>query len=279
MGRIWDYIKDFETVNLKSRSPKTVEAYLYDLKKFREYLKNDFETVTSDTIKEYQKYLLETGIKAKTINRKLLSIRKFIEFINIRTSNDLQIDIKLLKVHKKYVLENLLTFNEFERLVRAAKDSKRTLAIFYALYYTGVRISELLTLKIDIVDKDSVEVLGKGNKYRDIYINDKLIKYLREYIRERKHKPGSKLFINKNNDKTMSRQVVHNVIKTYAGKCKIKKSKAHAHNFRHLFAIRLLEEGVPIEQIADMLGHTDINITRIYLNRTKNELVETINRL
>jgi integrase/recombinase XerD len=277
LGNMWSYLDDFKNETLKSRSKLSVNAYISDLK---EFLDEDFDTMTTEKISEYQNNLLTKGLKAKTVNRKLLSLRKYIKFVNICNEvTKIDVDIKLFKVQRKQNLKNLLAYHDFERLVRAAENDKRALAIFHALYYTGVRVSELLTFSVDIIDKNSVEVLGKGNKYRSVYFSEKLVKYIRDYIDERKHKLNSKLFINKNNDNPMDRQAIHKIIKFYAGESKINKRKAHAHNFRHLFATNMLKEKVSIEQLADILGHTDINITRIYLDFTENEIRETVNRL
>jgi integrase/recombinase XerD len=275
--KIWDLVDDFSNEQLKNKSKATVDAYMSDLKKFREYFDKDFEEINEDRIQEYKTFLL-SKLKAKTVNRKLVSIRKFIEFLNKSASitSKFDVTIKLIKIQRQEYLSEMLNLNDFERLVRAAEcaNDKRAVAIFYTLFYTGLRVSEMLTLSINDLNKKSVEVLGKGSKYRELKILEKLKKHLKVYIDERKHKENSKIFLNRKNNSIMGRQTIHNIIKHYAGKSKIKKTKAHAHNFRHLFALRCLEEGFSIDEIADLLGHTDINTTRIYIKKTKKELYE-----
>jgi integrase/recombinase XerD len=278
-----DYLGSYKEFKAKDKSNNTVDAYLSDLNQFFIFLGRDLEDIDSDDIENYTKHLLSRGWKAKTVNRKLVSIRQYIDFINTNKEIDIKIfvDITLIKIQKQDYLEEVLTKNDFDRLVRIAdrEEDKRALAIFYALYLTGVRVSELLQFKAYDVSKETVTVCGKGNKYRDVFIPDNLREVLKAYIKARKIPDNSPLFINKNNSNCMDRQAVHNLIKKYAGISKVKLTKAHAHSFRHLYGFRLIEKGLSLEEVADLLGHTDINTTRIYTRRTKKELIMAIKEL
>jgi integrase/recombinase XerD len=116
----------------------------------------------------------------------------------------------------------------------------------------------------------------KGEKYRDILIPERLVEYLNLYIKERKHKLTDYLFLNELRNTPMSRQSVHNVIKLYSGLSKVKLSSTHAHNFRHLYCLRLAEEGLTIDEIADLAGHANIKTTRIYTRKIKQDLINVI---
>jgi integrase/recombinase XerD len=280
LDKSWDYLEKFKNENLKSKSENTVSAYISDLKKLSEYFNKDFEEVTEEDIQKYINDLLNLKIKIKTINRKLVTIRKFIEFLN-RNEFNIQIQIKLIKVQEYEYLQEVLEYKDFERLVRAAENAKdnRAVAIFYCLYYTGLRISEMLNLNVSDLNDEIINIKGKGSKYRKLSIRDKLREYLKEYISERKHQETDKLFINKIQNTPMTRQTVHNIIKWYAGKSKIKKKTAHAHNFRHLFALRLIESGAPIQDVQILLGHTNINTTTIYTKKTQKEIFNRLDKI
>jgi integrase/recombinase XerD len=153
---------------------------------------------------------------------------------------------------------------------------KRAVAIFYTLFLTGARVSEMLQLEPKDVQERMTVVKGKGSKYRDLFLPKKAQTYLEDYLTERVQK-GEGLFSGR--EGTITRQTVHQIIKKYAGLARVKLSRAHAHNFRHLYGMYLGEEGLSIDEIADLLGHSNINITRIYTRKTKKELMAAINNL
>lgn len=278
-----DLLNDYKEIKLKKRSDNTVDAYISDLKQYFLYLQKNFDDIKSEDIDEYIKYLLAKGLKPKTINRKLVSIHQFIEYLNSSKDYDKKIfvDIDLIKVQKQEYLEELLTMSDFERLVRIAEREKdyRAVAIFYSLYLTGVRVSELIQFKVLDIKKETINVKGKGKKYRDVLVPERLTEYFSAYVKVRNHNQADYLFVNENNNNPMDRQSVHNIIKKYAGLSKVKLSRAHAHNFRHLCALRLVELGFSLQEIAEILGHTNINTTTIYTRKTKQELINSIKKL
>jgi integrase/recombinase XerD len=278
-----DLLNNYIELKLKKKSSNTVDAYISDLNQFFSFISKNFDCIEQQDIDDYISHLLSRNLKPKTINRKLISIKQFIEYLNNCSDYGRKIclEVEVLKVQRQEYLEEVITQNDFERLVRLAEREKdfRALAIFYTLYLTGLRVSELITLKVADKDKKAITVLGKGEKYRDILIPERLVEYLNLYIKERKHKPTDYLFLNELRNTPMSRQSVHNVIKLYAGMSKIKLSRAHAHNFRHLYCLRLAEEGLTIDEIADLAGHANINTTRIYTRKTKQDLINVIRKL
>jgi len=281
--KAWEYLEQFEEKEQKKKSANTIRAYMTDLKQFKSYLKKDLELLTEDDINQYKLYLMNKRLKAKTINRKLISIRRFIEHLNSQDAftDKIHIEIETIKIQRQEYLEDILTYNDYERLIRAAEKENdvRAIAVFSALYLTGMRVSELLQINVSNITDKTISVIGKGDKVRDIFIADQLIKNLNKYIKHRKHKEEDFLFLNENNDNPMSRQSVHRLIKKYAGKAKIKLTRAHAHGFRHLCGYRLIEKGMSLDEVADILGHADINTTRIYTRKTKKDLIKTINKL
>lgn len=227
--------------------------------------------------------LLNKKNKPKTVNRKLVSIRRFLSFYNNLPNNPDKVfaEPKLIKIQRQEYLEDVLTKNDFDRLNRAAEkaNDKRAIALFNALYLTGARVSEIIQLKANDCENDFVSVRGKGGKYRDLFIPQALRPYIIDYLRGRETDANSYLFLNKRNIQPMDRQAVHKLIKKYAGLSKVKLSIAHAHSYRHLFGFRLVEEGYDLGTVADLLGHADINTTKIYTRKTKQELLRVINKL
>lgn len=274
----WDYLEKFKTDCLKYKSENTIAGYVSDLKLFKDYYKDDFETLTRDKVELYKKHLQKKGLLATTINRKLVSIRRFIQYLGkTDLSLNFNFEFESLDYQIMYSLKNQLSFEEFERITKAAKNDndKRALAIFFCLYLTGLRVSEMLTLRVNDLSKETVYIWGKGNKQRPIRMREELKTYLNEYVRARQHKADSKLFINNHVDTAINRFQVHKIIKHYAGKAKVKLAKAHAHNFRHLHAYILAKNGEQIDSIGKILGHKDINYTKIYTSVTMDELFAT----
>ncbi len=281
-----DLLDEYRVKQEEKKSLNTVSAYVSDVGQFNGFLMEkgkEFDGITSEDVNVYIEFMLArvnelTGelLKPKTINRKLVSIRKFIDYLNSNEKYEKKIfvEIELLKVQEQYYLEDLLSKCEFDRMVERTLQEKDidSYVLFNTLYYTGTRVSELLQIKAESIKNDNLVVKGKGRKYREIILGDTIVEILNDYIEKNKIGPKNLLF-------NMTRQTVHNAIKYYAGQCRIKLARAHAHNFRHLCAFRLIENGATLEEVADFLGHTNINTTRIYTRKTKSELRKTLNRL
>ena len=230
-----------------------------------------------------------------TISYYITDLRQFDSFIKCKDIEGLKdwmnsneeiegvkhLKIQLIKIQQQDYLEEVLELTDYDRLVRMAlrEKDRRAIAIFECLLLTGVRVSELLQLKVQDITQDYVNIIGKGEKSRDILLPERLKETLKDYVKDRNQNISGYLFINKNNDNVMSRQSVDSLIKSYAGKAKVKLTKAHAHNFRHLSGLRMIEEGFTLDEVADILGHGNINTTRIYTRKTKKELLKAINRL
>ncbi len=273
-------LETYKRKQVDEKSLNTVEAYIRDIKQFISF--RDIEKATTEDVENFKNLLLSQNIKPKSINRKLVSVRQFIEYLNRLEDFEPKIflEIKLIKIQRQEYLEEILSKSDFDRLVRAAEkeNDKRAVAIFETLYLTGARVSELLQFNVNDVKKSSKIIRGKGSKYRELFMPEVLQDYLSDYAKARKIESGN-LFLNVNNDNTMDRQSVHNLIKKYAGISKVKLSKAHAHNFRHLYCFKLREMGFSLDEIADLAGHSDINTTKIYTRRTKPELMNMIRKL
>lgn len=282
--KIEELLEEFILNMKEDKSDNTISYYITDIRQFDKYIENkDIEDIKNIDIVKFKEQLIDLNLESKTTNRKLLSVKKLMDWINSNEEIELEkfLKINLIKIQQQDYLEETLEMVDFERLVRMAIRERdvRAIAIFHGLYLTGMRVSELLQLKVQDINKDYVNVIGKGEKSRDIFLAERLKEYLKDYARTRNQPISNYLFVNERNDNVMSRQSVHRLIKKYAGIAKVKLTKAHAHNFRHLAGIRMIEEGFSLDEVADILGHGNINTTRIYTRKTKKELLKAINRL
>jgi len=283
-----DYLNAFvDYLTEEEKSKGTVNGYKGDVKDFINFIGKDIKKVKRTDINAYKEHLRSRKLKTLSLNRKLVSVKQFIDFLNERYELAISARVKQDKVQKQYSLkdEELLTTEDYERIVNAAEEvgDIRAKALFETMYFSGMRISEVLQLRIDHVQKGSriiEDIKGKGGKYRPIYINDKLLKSLRTYLKVRKQPYSSTtkaLFVGERGP--ITRQTAHHMIKKYAKAAGIEETKAHVHNLRHLFGLRLAEQGVPIQDIAKYMGHTSIEVTKIYLEKPQSYYADLINQL
>lgn len=274
--------EDFRGYLLKiEKSENTIEAYNKDIEMFFRWYKKDIdffsENFSRSALKKYLNYL-EQNFAIKTINRRTASLNRFIEFLNNEYDKKIALRVKPLKIETQNFIDDMLENKHVRKFVRLAKleDDIRAVTIFYALYYTGARVSEMLQLKTKDILKDSISVKGKGSKYRQLLIPKKLKEQFKIYSKAR-YETTSFLFSGQRG--SISRQEVHNEIKKYATKSRlIDTSIAHAHAFRHLYAQNLTGMGVNPVIISQLLGHT-LTVTGLYIQVSKKDLLKIINRL
>lgn len=276
-----DYLEAFEDyMTEKGRSKHTIINYVSDLNKFFDFIGKDIKKVTKKDIQKYVRYLEdEKELKVTSINRKIVSVKQFIDFINDSFQVGVMVKIEQVKEQEQRYLENLLTKEDYEAMVKAAivNNDLRAKAIFETLYYTGVRVSELLQLTVDDVTNKDIRIKGKGNKRRKMFVISKVRDTWDAYLGQRLKTSAKALFTGQRGP--INTRTVNSIIGKYAEMAKVEKEKAHAHNFRHLCALRLVKEGVPIKAVQDILGHSNMNTTGIYLQHTKDELLEFMERM
>lgn len=281
-----DYLEAFaDYLTEEEKSPGTIAGYTADAKEFLAFAKKDIKKVSRKDVTDFKDHLRKKKLSTLTINRKLVGVKQFIEFVNDRFGLAISARVKQEKVQKQYSLkdEELLTEDDYERLVKAAENDIRAKALFETMYYSGMRVSEALQLRVDHVESGVrviEDIKGKGSKYRPIFISDKLLQSLREYLVERKQPYSSTtkaLFVGERGP--ITRQSAHSLIKKYAKAADIELTKAHVHNLRHLFGLRLAAKGVPIQDIAKFMGHTSIEVTKIYLEKPQSHYSNLIDQL
>lgn len=287
-----DYLEAFEDFLLEEeKSLATIAGYKADANHFLNFIgKKVIKDIKRNEINAYKDSLRKRGLKVQTINRKLVSVKQFIDFINDRFDLGISVRVKQEKIQKQYSLkdEELMTQDDFEKLMDVIEKAGdiRTKALFQTMAFSGMRISEALQLRVDHVEQKLeliTDIKGKGGKYRDIYMNDELLFTLEEYLNNRKTPFASTptstdlLFLGERGP--ITRQAAHHLIKKYAKLAGIASTKAHVHNLRHLFGLNLAAEGMPIEEIAQLMGHTSIETTKIYLTKPQSYFKNKINGL
>ena len=277
----------------KSLSPNTVEAYSLDLEKLIQFvLAKDIQggpaSLTLQHLQEYLKWITELGMSERSQSRIISGIKSFYRFCiqeQITTTDPTE----LLSAPKlKKVLPDTLTFEEIEQLIQQIDLSKlegqRNKAMLETLYSCGLRVSELVNLKISHLYLESgfVRVIGKGDKERLIPIGSDAVKHILIYLKEvRVHvetKKGNEdiLFLNRRGA-ALTRVMIFYIIKDLALKAGITKIIS-PHTFRHSFATHLVEGGADLRAVQEMLGHESITTTEIYTHMDRNFLRDTLNR-
>jgi integrase/recombinase XerD len=268
-------------------STNTVAAYGRDLSQFASFARN-MDVVSSDDAWDsaligYLEGLREAGMSPNSISRKLSAIRTFCKFACREgySKKDFTANTSGMKGVKK--LPNALTIDEVNRLL-AVPDAKtpagsRDKAMLETLYATGLRVSELMSLKIPDANLSVgfVRCFGKGSKERIVPIGQVAVDYLSSYLSNGRAKfahagSGDYLFLN-HQGKSLSRVGFWKIIKKYAREAHITKNIS-PHSLRHSFATHLLAGGADLRAIQEMLGHADIATTQIYTHVSREKLKE-----
>jgi len=271
----------------RSLSTNSIEAYIGDLNKLFQY----FEAVNQDLkIKEISHYDLklfiswinELGMLPSTQARVISSLKSFFSFLQLEEIilDDPSGLLEAPRLAK--TLPDTLNTHEIDALIHAIDASKpegmRNKAILEVLYGCGLRVSELVNLRISDVYEESefIKIIGKGNKERLIPIGSNALKHLKIYLNEvRRHlkiKKGfeNHIFLNRTGT-SLSRISVFTIIKALAEKIGLKKSIS-PHTFRHSFATHLIEGGADLRAVQEMLGHSSITTTEIYTHLDRDYL-------
>ena len=291
---MWDtYKKGFKAyLQLeKSLSDNSVEAYIRDIDKLTQYLQEVSQLKNPDAIElkdlqQFLKWITEMGMTAASQARIISGIKSFYRYCLLEniTKND---PTTLLEAPKlKRALPDVLSFNEIEAIINQIDLSKpeggRNKAILETMYSSGLRVSELVELKISqlYLDVGFIRVIGKGNKERLVPIGSSAIHFIQIYKDNiRVHtspKPGHEdiLFLNQRGTK-LSRVMIFLIIKDLVKKAGIKKTVS-PHTFRHSFATHLVEGGADLRAVQEMLGHESITTTEIYTHLDREFLRKTL---
>lgn len=275
----------------RSLSPNSVQAYLRDLDKLTNFLEDEGrdpapKDLSKRDIRDLIDYLSELGIAARTQARILSGLKSYFDFLVLEGVIDQNPGelIDLPKIGMK--LPEVLSTKEIDRMIAEIDLSKaegeRNRAIIETLYSCGLRVSELVNLKLSnlLREEGFVRVEGKGGKERLIPIGRAALKFIGFYMEhQRNHqevKPEAEdiIFLNRRGG-ALSRVMIFNIVKDVASKAKISKNIS-PHTFRHSFATHLVEGGADLRAVQEMLGHESITTTEIYTHIDRQYLKDAI---
>lgn len=258
----------------KNYSLKTVDTYKFNLEIFSLFLKKEqinYKKITYLELRQYVIYLYNKNLSKKSISQHISTVKSFFNYLynNNYINENYAALLSTPKISKK--LPNFLYQNQIEELLSIKnKDYKdiRDILILELIYSTGIRVSELVNIKIKDIDFNSkiIKVLGKGNKERIVLYGDICEKKLNEYLK--KGRPiynkynQNYLLLNKDGNKISTRSIEY-IITNFIKKNKLNLSVT-PHTLRHTFATHLLNNGADLTSVQELLGHASLNTTQIY---------------
>ena len=249
-------------LQLSEKSKNTIDKYLRDLKAFIKFVGN--VSVSKELVIAFKERLLTDGYAVRSINSMIASLNSFFTFAGRE-----EFRIKTIKEQRTIFCseEKELTKAEYSRLLYTAErnGNKRLSLILQTICGTGIRVSELKFVTVEAVKRGEAVVFCKG-KRRSVFIVKALQKKLQQYIKERKIRTGS-VFVTKNG-LPLSRTNIWRDMKKLCKEADVNPEKVFPHNLRHLFARVFYNIEKDIAKLADILGHSSINTTRIYIIST-----------
>jgi len=273
-----------EELYREGKSPLTIEAYQTDIKQFKCWLRDtlgyDSDTITETDVREYRQYLnLQKKLKATSINRKLKSIVLFQRYLF--EQGICKEGIQLKKVLLKHTLDydhevKVVEKQELYRFKRSieSENNKRDIAIYYLLFGTGIRCSEMISIDLEdlfLTDRNGKNnyshVLirsGKGRKSRKVNLNAAAVTAIKEYLEVRPHGQTNKLLIGQRGP--LSRLAINKILDKYSRKAQLEE-RVNPHSARHTFCSQLIKSGVDPKTVALLSGHSSIDtVYRFYVS-------------
>lgn len=262
----------------KNLSENTIQSYRNDISSFlfnlEEYNITDLNEVKQNHLTTFFKSLKETGLTSRSASRYHSALKGFFKYLLVNKYIKESPIEKITPPKLSKNLPSVLSINEIDLILSKpdvnGKLGLRDKAILELLYACGIRVSELLNLKISSLffNEEVIRVFGKGSKERIVPIGSSAVKWINEYLSksrpllEKKMKSENFLFLNSRGTK-ISRMGIWKIVEKYVREAGIKKD-VHPHTFRHSFATHLLEGGADLRAVQEMLGHSDISTTQIY---------------
>lgn len=294
---MWDYeVNEFKNyLKLeRSLSNNSIDAYLLDIRKLTSFISENYgtslsiENINVSIIESFIKYLFKSESSTYSQARIVSGLKSFFNYLLLEEKIDIN-PMELIdspKLVRK--LPETLSIQEIEIIINAvdldSKEGMRNKAILETLYSCGLRVSELVNLKVQnlFLDIGFIKVLGKGMKERLVPIGTKAAEcisiYMKEYRTNLNISEGFEgyLFVNRRG-KNLTRNMIFIIVKDLVKKAGLNKNIS-PHTFRHSFATHLIEGGADLRAVQEMLGHESITTTEIYTHLNKNYLKEVVNK-
>lgn len=265
----------------KRFSVHTITSYANDVNQFALFLSTEYQ-ITSDIsdvnfqiVRSWIASLLEHGVAPRSVNRKISTLKTYFKFLIREGIISESPMLKVVAPKSKKRLPVFVEENQIELLLNEVEFDdgfigERDKLIIELFYITGIRLSELINIKISDInfDNDLIKVLGKRNKERLIPLSVRIVKELRFFIE--KYKIGNYLFTNLGGTKVYTK-LVYRVVNKYIGKISSINKKS-PHILRHTFATHMLNNGADINAIKELLGHANLSATQVYTHNTIEKL-------
>ena len=265
--------------SIKKHSDNTSISYHNDLKELASVLDNNIIDINEEDIKKYLNYLYDKSYNKNTISRKLSGVRSFYNYLY---NHDIIKTNYFTDVHnpkKMRSLPHYLKANEIDKVLDNTNEvtlyGERNKLIVELLYVTGLRVSELVNIKLKDIDKynKSIKILGKGSKERIVYYEDNCSKLLNKYLNNTRRKLDKNnseyLLLNKFGNK-LSTRMIRNILNNLTIGTSIE--QIYPHMIRHTFATTMLNNGADLMTVKELLGHESINTTSIYTHVTNEQI-------
>lgn len=269
----------------QGKSKNTIDAYKRDLVKFSTFLENEeieIEKFEELEIVSYTEFLMDSGISKSSIIRNLVTLRNFYKFLR-RQGFVLEAPILYYELpHLDKTVPEILTVEEINLIMDAplkkTNKGKRDRAMLELLYASGVKVTELINLKVNDINLDKLYIYCRSDKKKErlIPIGSTASNCLKEYLEIRNEiaNDESDFLFTSNKGETITRQGIWKMLKSYLEMANIEKD-VNLNTLRHSFAVHLLDNGADIKAVQEMLGHTDVNITLKYKELNKqNKLMQ-----
>jgi len=257
----------------EERAPATIENYLRDIRVFRRWLED--RAVTKERVAEWKEHLLAKALAPATVNAKLSAVSGLLGFLGLGECR-----VKSVRIQRRVFRDEAreLTREEYRRLLDAAQEQgrERLALLMEAIGATGIRVGEVRYITVEAARSGRAEIYLKG-KIRTILLPAKLCRKLLKYAGRRGIAEGE-IFRTKSG-RGVSRRQIWREMKALCAKAGVEPSKVFPHNLRHLFATVFYRACRDIVKLADVLGHSSINTTRIYLMTTGAEHAKQLERL
>ena len=252
----------FRYLREDERESSTIEKYLRDVQTFAAWL--DGQPVCKEQVTRWKEHLQKSGYQPVTVNGKLSALNKFFSFLGWSNCR-----VKYLKIQRRVFRSTSrdLTREDYTRLVETAQTlgRERLALLIETICATGIRVSELKYITVEAAQAERVDISLKG-KIRTILLPGKLCRKLLKYARKKKIASGE-IFLTRSG-KGLSRRQIWAEMKALCEKAGVERSKVFPHNLRHLFARTFYQACRDVVKLADVLGHSSIETTRIYLIST-----------
>lgn len=278
----------------EGKSPKTIESYVGDVEGFQKYLTEKAVDTTQPLSRfsfvRYKQHLLDNEYVITTINKKINSLKVYNDFLQKKGMvSESYIQLKRDRVQIAAGSEQIVTAlseEQVEKLLFYLEDhtkvSQRNKLIAYLLLYTGVRVSELVSIKLSDIDylASTLTVRGKGGKIREISLRQDVVQLIRSYVKEErlksKFKDSEYLLLSQRAPK-VHRDAVRDWLANISKELGF---RLHPHLFRHTFCTRLLKKGVDLTTVSKLAGHSTVNMTaKFYIQTTRQEKMDAVQLL